>query len=123
VICLNKDQPGVRDRAKLNILQYQTRQRRKTWENQKRKNIHTLNLEDLSRSTQDQILLQHWAKASGATTNATSVSVSSSITGAMGSVGTSVKRGSITLHQDVVVLASDSTKPPIPMPFIVPWLI
>jgi hypothetical protein len=42
VICPNKDQPGIRDRAKLNILQYQTRQRRKTWENRNRKNIHTL---------------------------------------------------------------------------------
>jgi hypothetical protein len=48
-------------------------------------------------------------------TNATSVSVSSSITGATGSVGTSVKCRSITTHQDVVVLASDSTKPPIPI--------
>jgi hypothetical protein len=33
----------------------------------------------------------------------------------MGSVQTGVKPGSITLHQDVVVLASDSTKPPIPI--------
>jgi hypothetical protein len=115
VICPNKDQPGVRDRAKLNVLQYQTRQRRKTRENRKRKNAHTLNLEDLPRSTQDRILLQHWAKASGATTNATSVSVSLSITGATSSVGTGVKCGSITLHQDMVVLASDSTKPPIPI--------
>jgi hypothetical protein len=115
VICPNNDQPGVRDSAKLNILQYQTRRRRKTWENRKRKNVHTLNLEDLPWSTQDQNLLQHWAKASGATTDATSVSVRSSITGATGSVGTGVKRGSITLHQDMVVLASDSTKPPTPI--------
>jgi hypothetical protein len=115
VIFPNKDQPGVRDRTKLNILQYQTCQRRKTWENRKRKNVHTLNLEDLPWSTQDWILLQHWAKASGATIDATSISVSSSITGATGSVGTGVKRGSITLHQDMVVLASDSTKPPIPI--------
>jgi hypothetical protein len=48
-------------------------------------------------------------------TNATSVSVSLSITGATGSVRTGVKRRSITLHQDVVVLASNSTKLPIPI--------
>jgi hypothetical protein len=115
VICPNKDQPGVRERVKLTILQYQTRQRKKTRKNQKRKNVHTLNLEDLPQSTQDRILFQHRTKASGATTNATSVSVSSLITGATGSVRTGVKRGSITLHQDVVVLASNSTKPPIPI--------
>jgi hypothetical protein len=42
VMCPNKDQPGVRDHAKLAILQYQTRWRRKTRENWKCKNIHTL---------------------------------------------------------------------------------
>jgi hypothetical protein len=72
VICPNKDQPGIRDRVKLAILQYQTRQRRKTRENRKCKNVRTLNLEDLPWFTQDQIFLQHRAKASGATTNATS---------------------------------------------------
>jgi hypothetical protein len=115
VICPNKNKPGVMDCAKLAISQYQTCQRRQTWENRKRKNVHTLNLDDLSQSTQDRILLQHRTQASAAMTDATSVSVSSSITGAMSTVQTGTKRGCITLHQDVVVLASDSTKPPIPI--------
>jgi hypothetical protein len=115
VICPNKNKPGILDRAKLAISQYQTRQKRQTWENRKRKNVHTLNLDDLPQSTQDRIFLQHRTQASAATANATSVSVSSSITGATSTVGTGTKRGSITLHQDVVMLASDSTKPPIPI--------
>jgi hypothetical protein len=115
VICPNKNKPGVMDRAKLAILQYQTRRRRQTWENRMRKKGQTLNLDDLPQSTQDRILLQHGTQASVATTDATSVSVSSSITGATSAVRTGTKRGCITLHQDVVVLASDSMKPPIPI--------
>jgi hypothetical protein len=42
--------------------------------------------------------------------------VSSSITGGTGLIGSgSKKQGSTTLHQDVVILASNTTKPPIPI--------
>jgi hypothetical protein len=46
----------------------------------------------------------------------TSISVTSSVAGGTGPVGQGgIPRGSITLHQDVVVLATDSTKPLIPI--------
>ncbi len=46
----------------------------------------------------------------------TSISVNSSVTGGTGPVGQGgTPGGNITLHQDVVVLATDSRKPPIPI--------
>ncbi len=44
-----------------------------------------------------------------------SSSISSSITGGTGITRSGTKHSSVTLHQDVVILASDSHKPPIPI--------
>jgi hypothetical protein len=80
-------------------------------EYRKKRNVNTINWEDLPASSQEQILLQQRALTSIITNK--SSSVSSPITGGMGITCLGTERSSVTLHQDVVVLASDSHKPPI----------
>ena len=109
VCCPNADKPGIRDQAAANIKAFQARQGKKHQKNAKWKNLNTVNWEDVPAARREVLLQQHHA-GSVVTTDATSVA--SSITGA-----TSRRRssGHITLHQDVVVFAGHSSKPPIPV--------
>ena len=114
--CPMKDKPGVMERAKLAISRLQSRRGRKKREAIKRRNVNTLNYDDLPQSTRERILLQAAGRA-GSTSESASVSVNSSVTGGSGAIGGqgSASRGNITLHQDVVVFTSDSRKPPLPI--------
>ncbi len=79
----------------------------------KKSNVNTINWEDLPASSREQILLQQRALTSVITNE--SSSVSSSITWGTGITRSGTKHSSVTLHQDIIVLASDSHKPPIPI--------
>jgi hypothetical protein len=76
-------------------------------------NINTINWEDLPAQSRDWIHLQQQAFASVVTHDGHSMN--SSITGATSATCSDTKCGSITLHQDIVILLSDSTKSPIPI--------
>ncbi len=81
---------------------------------EEKNNINTINWEDLPAKSQEIILLQQRLVSSVVTQD--NQSVSSSITGTTGINRSGTKHGSVTLHQDVVIiLSSDTTKPPIPI--------
>ncbi len=115
--CLPPSRPArKRDHARDEIAKFRARKKKKTRKNinnrkkkKTRKNINNLNWDDLPKASQECILLQQRTMTSVSASDATSVT--STITGT-----TSSKRGSITLLQDVVVLASGPTsKLPIPV--------
>jgi hypothetical protein len=109
VCCPNADKPGIRDRAAANIKAFQARRGKKHQKNAKRKNLNTVNWEDIP-AVRRKVLLQQHCAGSVVTTDATSVA--SSITGATSKHRAS---GHITLHQDVVVFTGHSSKLPIPV--------
>ena len=93
---------GFRDHAKDEIAKFHGRKKKKAKESGKRK-------KDLPNASQECILLQQHTMTSVLASDATSVT--STLTGATGA-----KCGSITLLQDVVILAFGPTsKPPIPV--------
>jgi hypothetical protein len=109
IICPNASKPSVMECTKLEILKFQSRKKKQACENKECKNVNTLNWEDIPQASHEQILLQQRALSLVSATDANSVS--SSITGATG-----IKQhGSITVMQDIEVLASNTTKPPIPI--------
>ena len=112
VICPRANEPGVQERAKLKILEFQVRKKKKMREFRKRKNVNTLNWNDIPPDRQEVLLQQQ--RTSQSATSVTVSSVSSSLTSPVPLRGT-VTRSGVTLHQDVVVLAADPSKPPIPI--------
>jgi hypothetical protein len=76
--------------------------------------MNLINWEDLPAKSQERILLQQRSVSLVITQD--NQSISSSITGATGINRLGTKHGSVTLNQDVVIiLSSDTTKPPIPI--------
>ncbi len=111
VICLNADKPGICAHAGAQIKDFQERQERKTAKGTKRKNVNTLNWDDIPKERRAVLLQQHH---SGSVVTTDGASVASSVTG----VTTPQRQGghpSVTLHQDVVVLTGTSSLPPIPV--------
>ena len=111
VTCPNADKPGIRAHAATQIKDFQERRGRKTAKGTKRKNVNTLNWDDIPKERRAVLLQQHH---SGSVVTTDGGSVASSITG----VTTPVRpgtRSSVTLHQDVVVLTGTSSLPPIPV--------
>jgi len=109
VTCPKADQPGIRAHAQDEIAKFRKRRQKKAKGGAKRKNLNTVNWDDLPPTSQERILLQQRAVPTVLASDATSVT--STITGTTG-----LERGNVTLHQDVVVLNSGSTsKPPIPV--------
>jgi hypothetical protein len=114
VIYPNATKPGIQECATLQISQFQTRKKKQAREYKKKKIIKTLYWEDLPAKSQERILLQQQLVSLVVTQD--NQNVSSSITGATGINCLGTKYGSVTLHQDVVIiLSSDTTKPPIPI--------
>jgi hypothetical protein len=110
VICPNAHMPGVKEKAKLNIQKFQSRKKKNARNNKKRRNLNTLNWEDIPKKRQEVIINQQ----SALTSITESPSVASSLTGS--TPGASVIcRSNITLLQDIVVLSTQSSKPQIPI--------
>ena len=115
-MCPQADQPGIRDHAKDEIAKFHGCKKKKAKESGKRKNINTVNWENLPKASQEHILLQQRANTSVSASDATSVT--STLTGATGA-----KRGNITLLQDVVILVSGPTVSCLSrLRFILKWL-
>ncbi len=115
VICPNATKPDVQERAMLAISQFQTCKKKRACEyKKKKKNLNTINWEDLSAQSWERILLQQQVLSLVVTQD--NQSISSSVTGATGITRLSTKHGNVTLHQDfVIILSSDTTKPLIPI--------
>jgi hypothetical protein len=96
----------------MNIQRMQARKKRNARNNKKRKNLNTVNWEDIPASRRAVLSIQHQeslAKAvpSGASSTASSITAASS--------PGLIRRSNITLHQDVVVMSTQSSKPQIPI--------
>ncbi len=113
VVCPNANKPGIREQAAVKIKEFCERRGRKHSKMSKHKNLNTVNWDDIPSERQAVLLQQHRA---GSIVTTDGGSVGSSITGATSPASMSTTRhGSITLHQGVNVLSTNSTKPPIPI--------
>jgi hypothetical protein len=114
IVCPNQNKAGIREHAAAQIKEFQSRWGRKHSKASKRKNLNTVNWDDIPSERREVLLQQHRA---GSIVTTDGGSVGSSITGATTSPtrATGNRKGSLTLHQDVVVLSSNSSKPPIPI--------
>ena len=108
VICPRAGEPGIKEKAELNIQKFQSRKRKNARTNKKRRNLNTVNWEDIPEK-RCEVLISQRAKLS--TPDTSSVSTISGGT----SGGGIIRRSHITLLQDVVVLSTQSSKPQIPI--------
>ncbi len=121
VVCLRADEPGVCEKAELNIQRHQARKRRNARNNKKHKNLNTVNWEDIPELRREVLAAQHHASLNKVVPSSAS-SAASTLTGTS-SPGL-IRRGNVTLHQDVVILSTQSSKPQIliaihsPMPHL-----
>jgi hypothetical protein len=121
VICPHANEPGIREKADLNIQKYQAWKKKNLRNNQKRRNLNTVNWEDFPEKRCEILAAQHHASL-GKVIPSCASSASSTLTG--GSSPSIIRRGTVTLHQDVVVLSTQSLKPQIliaihsPMPHL-----
>jgi hypothetical protein len=104
VTCPDANKPGVRERAELNIQKYQARKKKNTRNNKKRRNHNTVNWEDIPRQARSTVSVGNSSSASNA---------SSTLTGGSGT--SIIRHSNFTLHQDAVVLSTQSSKPQIPI--------
>ena len=105
IICPNANKPGIRKHAAAQIKEFQERKGRKHARGAKRRNVHTLNWEDIPTKRHVVLLQQHHA---GSVVTTDRGSVASLITGATAMRSPSKGVSHVTLHQDVVVLAGSS---------------
>jgi hypothetical protein len=110
ILCPNANQPGVADRAKLNIRDFQARKKCRLKEFRKCKNVNTINWEDIPLQRREVILQQQQSLMLVVTADTTSVasSLTSPNCGSM-----ACNCSNIVLHQDAVVLTTEPSKPPI----------
>jgi hypothetical protein len=98
----------------MNIQKYQARKKRNARNNKKRKNVNTVNWEDIPESRRDVLAAQHYASLHKIVLGGAS-SAASTLTSASGPPAGLIRRGNLTLHQDVVILSTQSSKPQIPI--------
>ncbi len=110
VICPNANKPGVREKAEISISNYQLRRKRNVRNNKKWKNLNTVSWEDIPEKRRKLILGQQHLLMALSSTDAASVALS--LTGTTTGI---FHRSSVTLHQDIVVLLTQSSKPQIPI--------
>ncbi len=121
MICPRANEPGVWEKAELNIQKYQARKKRNVSNNKKRRNLNTVNWENIPEKRREILAAQHHASLNKVAPGSVS-SAASTLTGAS-SPGI-IRHGSVTLHQDVVILSTQSSKPQIliaihsPMPHL-----
>ena len=112
VICPNAYKPGIREHATAQIKDFQERKGRKHTKGSKRKNVNTLNWEDIPTKRRAVLLQQHHT---GSAVTTDGGSVASLITGDATTRSPGKCVSHITLHQDIIVLAGSSLLPPIPV--------
>ncbi len=112
VTCPNANKPGIREHTVAQIKDFQVRRGRKHAKGTKRKNVNTLNWDDIPSERHAVLVQQHH---SGSVVTTDGGSVASSITGATTTWASDIRVSHITLHQDVIVLAGTSSLPPIPV--------
>jgi hypothetical protein len=122
VTCKNANKPGVWERAELNIQKYQAWKKKNARNNKKCRNLNTVNWEDIPEKSREVLAAQaHENMVSIGSVSAAS-SAASTITGA--SSPSIIRHSNVTLHQDVVILSTQSLKPQIlivihnPMPHL-----
>jgi hypothetical protein len=117
VICPHANEPGIWEKAELNIQKYQAQKKKNARNNQKRCNLNTVNWEDIPEKRREILAAQHHASL-GKVIPSSASSASSTLTG--GSSPSIIRRGTVTLHQDVVVLSTQSSKPQVPITIYCP---
>ncbi len=108
VVCPNAHEPGIKEKVELNIQKYQTRTRKHTRNNKKRRNLNTVNWEDIPKKCREVLAAQQRVLLS---VTAPLLSVALALRGGMGA--SVICRGHITFHQDVIILSFQSLKPQI----------
>ncbi len=108
----NANKPGICEHAAAQINDFQEWKGRKHAKGSKRKNVNTLNWEDIPTKRCAVLFQQHHT---GSVVTTDGGSVAPSITGAMTTRSPGKCVSHITLHQDVIVLAGSSSLPPIPV--------
>jgi hypothetical protein len=105
ILCLNANQPGVANRAKLNIRDFQTRKKHHLKEFRKHKNLNTINWEDIPPQCHE-VILQKQQLLMLVVTVDTPASVASSLTSPTRSC---MARNcpNVVLHQDAVILTME----------------
>jgi hypothetical protein len=111
-MCPNANQPGVADRVKINIQDFQAQKKCRIKEFRKRKNVNMINWEDIPAQRRKVILQQQQSLMSVVMADTTSVA--SSLTSPTCS-STTNHCPNVVLHQDAVVLAMEPSMPPIPI--------
>jgi hypothetical protein len=113
VACPNADKPSICKKAELNISKYKARRRRNTRNNKKRKNVNTVNWEDIPEKQREIILAQAQQRSQVAVSSLDVVSVALTLMGT--TTNGVICHSNVILHQDVVVHATQSSKPQIPI--------
>ncbi len=109
VICPHANEPGIKEKAELNIKKIQNGKKKNARTNKKHHNLNTVNWEDIPEKRREVLLGQQRAQLG--TPDTSSVST---ISGATPN-GSVIRHSNITLLQDVVVLSTQSSKPQIPI--------
>jgi len=109
VICPHATEPGIKEKAELNIQKFQNQKKKNACTNKKRRNLNTVNWEDIPKKRREVLLGQQCAHF-----GMPDMSSVSTISGATPN-GSVIRRSNITLLQDVVVLSTQSSKPQIPI--------
>jgi len=109
VICPHANEPGIKEKAELNIQKFQNQKKKNACTNKKRRNLNTVNWEDIPKKRREVLLGQQCAHF-----GMPDMSSVSTISGATPN-GSVIRRSNITLLQDVVVLSTQSSKPQIPI--------
>ncbi len=117
VCCPNTNKSGIHKQAAAQIKDFQSRRGCKHSNGAKCRNLNMVNWEDILSQCREALLQQH---CSGSVVTTDSGSVISSIAGATDMRDLGHCPDSVTLHQDVVVLAGISLKPPIPIAILSP---
>ena len=112
VTCPNANKPGICEHTTAQIKDFQVRRGRKHAKGTKRKNVNTLNWDDIPSEHHTVLLKQHH---SGSVVTIDGGSVASSITGATTTWASGIHVSHITLHQDIIILAGTSSLPPNPI--------
>ena len=122
VTCKNANKPGVWERAELNIQKYQAWKKKNARNNKKCRNLNMVNWEEIPEKRREVLAAQaHENMVSIGSVSAAS-SAASTITGA--SSPSIIRHSNVTLHQDVIILSTQSLKPQIlivihnPMPHL-----
>jgi hypothetical protein len=113
VVCPNANKPGIHEKAELNISKYQARRRQNARNNKKRKNVNTVHWEDIPEKQRKVILAQAQRRSQVGVSSLDAISVALTLTGTI--TNSIICLSNVIFHQDIVILATQSFKPQIPI--------